>query len=57
MSGRATSFGRPYWRFARWMMGGVDGVVGEVTVAIVDSAKTGLDRIEEINSRGETAEH
>lgn len=36
MSGRAASFGRPYWRFARWMTGGVDGVVGEVTVAIVD---------------------
>jgi hypothetical protein len=35
-SGRAASFGRPYWRFARWMTVGVDGVIGEATVAIVD---------------------
>ena len=54
ISRRAASFGRPYWRFARWIAGGVDGGVGEITVAIVDSDKAGSDRIEaeEINSRG-----
>jgi len=35
-SGRVSSFGRPYWRFARWMTAGVDGGIGEFTVAIVD---------------------
>jgi hypothetical protein len=55
ISGSAVGFGRPYWRLARWTAGGVNGVVGEATVAIVDSAEAGLDRIgaKEINSRGD----
>lgn len=50
ISGWAASFGRPYWRFERWMAGGVDGVVEPVTITIVDSEKAGLDRI---TSRGD----
>lgn len=50
ISGGAASFGRPYWRFERWMAGGVDSVVEPVTITIVDSEKAGLDRI---TSRGD----